>query len=198
VRTFIPFFARGEAVLHHKQFPPNPDDEAFRTFSARAADTSTKLQWKGMYRKPGFFPSHLVAAFIFIVPKIGPLSDLAIKIPTPQTLDWYFHGVNDTVDKYEEILGGMKDGRADSLDNLNLDTGKEVRPGSYPLVDKTYARLLKLLTDNPGEGLSAGMRRDILNFYGDPPPANPSGVNKNFPKDLAQRIEKLKGMKVTE
>src|ERR1700733_1659074 len=197
VRSFIPAFARGEAVLHHKQFPPNPDDEAFQTFSARAADASARLQWKGLYKKPGFFPSHLVAAFIFVAPKIGPLSDLAIKIPTVQTEAWYFRGVNDTVDKYEGILNGMKDGGPASLDNLNLDTGKEVRPGSYPLVDKTYARLLKLLTDNPAGGVSEGMRRNILNFYGDSPASSSENGGKGE-KDTTLRLETLKGMKATE
>lgn len=64
-------------------------------------------------------------------------------------------------------------------------------------MDKTYARLLKLLTDNPGQGVSEGMRRDILNFYGDSP-ASSAGNGGKGAKDTTRRLETLKGMKATE
>ena len=37
VRTFIPAFAEAEVVLHRNEFPPQPDDEAYRIFAERVS-----------------------------------------------------------------------------------------------------------------------------------------------------------------
>jgi hypothetical protein len=80
VRSFIPAFAEAEVVLHRHQFPPHPDDEAYRIFAERVARTSYERRWKRTYRGPGF-KAHLLAILVLIIPKIGSASDLAIKIP---------------------------------------------------------------------------------------------------------------------
>jgi hypothetical protein len=51
------------------------------------------------------------------------------------------------------------------LPDLDLDTGKVVRPGGYPLTDKTYARLLHRLTRRPSRKVPPGIKQDILTYY---------------------------------
>lgn len=51
------------------------------------------------------------------------------------------------------------------LPNLDLDTGKVVQPGGYPLTDKTYARLLNRLTRDPSQKIPPGVKQDVLAYY---------------------------------
>jgi hypothetical protein len=51
------------------------------------------------------------------------------------------------------------------LPNLDLDTGKVVQPGGYPLTDITYARLLHKLARRPSRKIPPGIKQDILSYY---------------------------------
>src|ERR1700746_1674951 len=74
VRAFIPSFAEAEVVLHRHQFPPHPNDEAYRIFAERVSRTNYERRWKHTYRGPGF-KAHLLAILVLVVPKIGSASD---------------------------------------------------------------------------------------------------------------------------
>ena len=119
VRTFIPAFAEAEVVLHKKQFPPHPDTEAYRIFAERIARTNYQRRWKHTYKGPGF-KAHLLAILVFIVPKIGAASDLAIKIPSQETEEWYLSSVNRTVDQFREILHKLLRDAADQTFLIRL------------------------------------------------------------------------------
>jgi hypothetical protein len=54
------------------------------------------------------------------------------------------------------------------LPNRDLDTGRVVQPGGYPLTDSTYAHLLHLLTRQPAEPIPQGIKEDIQAYYSDP------------------------------
>src|SRR6202012_2662424 len=95
VRSFIPSFAEAEVVLHRHQFPPHPDDDAYRIFAERVARTNYERNWKHAYHGPGV-RAHLLAVLVFIIPKVRSASDLAIKIPKPDTEEWYLRSVNHT------------------------------------------------------------------------------------------------------
>jgi hypothetical protein len=55
--------------------------------------------------------------------------------------------------------------RRHPLPNLDLDTGKVVRPGGYKLTDVTYARLLHRLARHPLQRIPPGIKNDVLNYY---------------------------------
>ena len=167
VRSFIPAFAEAEVVLHRHQFPPHPDDEAYRTFTERVARTNYERHWKHTYKGPGI-RAHLLAVLVFLVPKIGAASDLAIKIPTPKTEEWYLQSVNHTVDVLRETLHqrlSSADPQSAPLANVDLDTGKPAKFGDYPLADQTYAQLLSLLASNPTRSIPADLKQNILEYY---------------------------------
>ena len=128
-------------MLHKKQFLPPPDTKAYRIFAERVAHTNYERRWRHTYKGPGF-KAHLLAILVFIVPKIGAASDLAIKIPTHETEEWYLSSMNRTVDQFREILHNLltEKNPATRLANLDLDTGERVRLGDYALADKTYTR----------------------------------------------------------
>jgi hypothetical protein len=198
VRNFIPAFANAEVVLHKHQFPPHPDDEAYRIFAERVARTNYERRWKRAFKGPGF-RAHLLAILVFVIPKIGAASDLAIKIPTPDTQERYLQSVNHTVDTFRAILRqAMTDSGASlALANIDLDTGDRVKRGAYPLTDKTYAHLLARLTSKPERLLPRDLKENILEYYADPPRAGDK-MNQAAWQKVVQQLEVLKQMKVVE
>jgi len=190
VRSFIPAFAEAEVVLHRKQFPPPPDDEAYRIFIQRVTQTNYDRKWQRTYHGPGV-GSHLLAVVVKIIPKIGPASDLAIKIPDEKTEEWYLESVNHTVDRFRQILDGLA--RAEDplkLPNLDLDTGDHVQRGEYPLADQTYRDLLARLVSNPDRVLPEAVKQNILTYYAGFDPGGDK--QRRFRKDM----ETLQTMKV--
>ena len=169
VRTFIPPFAYAEGVLHRKHFPPDVTDEAFEQFARDVQEADYQRHWKGS-RKDAGFVTHVLAVVIFIVPKIGPLSDLAIRGPNRETEQLYVHSVNDTMKQFRAVLQQLRE-QPDPpviLANRDLDTGALLRPGAYALTDETYATLLQRITADPARKVPYGIRRDLLAFYSDP------------------------------
>jgi len=198
VRTFISAFAGAEVVLHHRQFAPDSSNEAFRIFAERLKQADYERHWKMGYTGPGF-GSHMLAIVVKIVPKVGVISLLAIKIPEPKTEEWYVESVNRTVDAYAEVLGRMRsapDGDLD-LQNLDLDTGKPVRPGSYHLTDQTYAQLLDRLTSRPERPIPAEVRRNVLDFYADPDGPNSTKKNAAEWQRVQSELATLRDMKTS-
>jgi Zinc dependent phospholipase C len=192
VRRFIPLFAEGEVVLHSHRFPPQRDDDpVFQQFQKRVAQTSYERRWKHTYRGPGF-KAHLMAILIFIVPKIGAASDLAIKIPTADTQDKYLRSVLHTESAFREALqkfAAQPDPQA-SLANIDLDTGYRMRRGEYELADIAYDQLLARITSQPERAVPADLKRDVLNFYSTP------AKNSDPPKKIQAQLEVLKNMHV--
>lgn len=190
VRSFIPAFAEAEVVLHHKQFPPHPDDQAYRTFVERVARTKYKRRWKHAYRGPGV-KAHLLAVLVFLVPKVGAASDLAIKIPTIETQDRYLRSVNHTLDVFRETLDKTR-GDADPpivLVNLDLDTGERAKLGDYLLADNTYERLLGQITSRRNRPIPEDLKQHILDYYAD------ADVSKVSRQPLAEELARLKTFK---
>ena len=203
VRRFIPAIAQAEVVLHRHQFLPRPNDEAYRIFAGRVSQTNYDRNWKHTYRGPGF-RAHLLAALVFIMPKIGSAADLAIKIPNSDTEEWYLRSVNHTVDSFRAQLDKFRDeanaGNAKAAPanlnpanahfaNLDLDTGKIIKRGDYPLADKTYSQLLERLTSNPRRTVSENLRQNIVEYYAASENAPDPGQKINAQLDL------LKGMR---
>jgi len=191
VRSFIPAFAEAEVVLHRHQFPPHPDDEAYRTFAERVARTNYERHWKHAYKGPGI-KAHLLAVLVFLVPKIGPASDLALKIPTPKTEEWYLQSVNHTLDVFRETLHkhlSDPDPRVVLLPNIDLDTGSPAKLGDYPLADQTYEQLLLRLASKPAHSIPADLKQNILEYYAGLESAN--GANDR----LRQKLETVKAIK---
>jgi hypothetical protein len=83
---------------------------------------------------------------------------------------------------------------ASLLPNRDLDTGKRVLPGGYPLTDQTYVKLLARVTRDPTHAVPEGLRQDILDYYADPDaPISTKRDKKTWA--LAQRqLQVLNGM----
>jgi hypothetical protein len=127
--------------------------------------SSYRQQWGHNYQSPG--PgTKIVAVIIKVVPKIGPLQALSLRMPTPQTEALFMDSFNKALDQYQHLLD---DQRADhlKLTNRNFDTGAPTKPGAYFMADKAYARLLDDLAKDHFKVVSPQMKSDILAYYRD-------------------------------
>ncbi|MHB1793940.1 MAG: zinc dependent phospholipase C family protein, partial [Acidobacteriaceae bacterium] len=196
VGKMMPIVADAEALIHRKDFPAAADMPAFHQFSSRQAQAGVENDWASYKHKAGF-KVHFVAFLIRIVPKIGAVSDLAIRGPSAETDRWYIESVNRSMDDYERMLRELAKDPKQALDlpNRDLDTGKLVRPGGYRLTDKTYAELLKHLTADPERRVPPGLRHDVLAYYADPNAPISTKKNARAWKRVQTELTTLEGMK---
>lgn len=192
VRTLIPAFANAEVVLHRRQFPPHGNDEADHIFAERVHRTSYDRHWKQSQRGPGL-KAHLLAIVVLVIPKLGSASDLAIKIPSPETREAYLRSVNHTVDALREQIHELAHAGAKfQLANIDLDTGYQVKRGDYPLADRTYARVLERLTSKPARVIPAGMKQNLIDYYAT------VGITDKLDDRPDEQLTTLRTMKVVD
>jgi len=189
-RTFIPRIAYAVTLLHRSHEPPDPNTPEVANLKKETAAVAKQANWDAHRRKAGI-GTHLLAAFLFIMPKVGPLAMVDVKGPTVQTEADYAHSVTVSIASLRRILtrytpesarfrGPLpplpsvtrpyagEPGRRDPnhpLPNRDLDTGKVVRAGGYPLTDSTYADLLHRLVENPAQPIPPGIKEDIQKYY---------------------------------
>ena len=193
VRRFLPNIARAETLLHKKSFPedvPSPDLEDLKKDLIQA---STDNNWEAYRKKPGV-TSHLYAGFIYILPKVGTLKMLAIKGPTQDTEVLYIKSVNRSIKALRFVLTNY-DHIERYIPNRDLDTGLVVKPGGYPLTDRTYATLLAMITKHPEKVIPNQLKHDITAYYADP--EAPITTKKDPPKwaQVQANLKTLKTMK---
>lgn len=201
VRSFLPDFSHAEVLLHGHDFLPDPETEEFQQLDQRLQEADYNSGWQNT-RKSAGFRTHLLAFVVIIVPKIGPMSDLSIKIPTAATESKYVASVNRSLDWFEDLLNRLHQAPTENpeltmkLDNRDLDTGYIVQPGGYPLTDETYAKLLGVITAKPTEPAPSGLKRDILAFYSNPNSPIITKKNAKAWEKVQNELAVLRGMPV--
>jgi hypothetical protein len=165
VSKFVPEMTR-VALLNRKQElvkeSPNFDK---RKFLYRLSRSNYEKEWGKGYRRPGF-RERMLAFLLRAIPKIGPFSALAFKVPSTQAEDMYIKSVNQTLDNYHALLRDVRRGNVE-LGDTDCDTGRPTKPGEYSLADKTYAHLLKDLSTKRYLQPSPELRANVLAFYSD-------------------------------
>jgi len=179
VRTLLPRVAYAETLLYRNRLPPDVPSPALDALNQDVAHLAAANNWAA-YRRHAGFGTHLLAGFLFIVPKIGPLSDLSLRGPTPKTEQDYVDSLVHTAAVLRHTLATAT--TSDGLSNQDLDTGLEVQPGTYSLEDYTYADLLHLMTRDPASPIPYGIKRDLLAYFADPAKAK---YIQSDPKRLA-------------
>jgi hypothetical protein len=180
VRTLLPRVAYAEVLLHRKNLPLDSPSPALDAYSADVVNLATANNWAN-YRKQAGLGTHLLAGIIFVLPKFGPLSDLAVRGPTVPTEQHYVESLVKTAAALRNILATAT--TSGTIPNLDLDTGAQIRPGAYRLADDTYATLLHTITRNPATPVPFGIKQDLQAYYADP--AAPIATRNN-PKKWAQ------------
>jgi hypothetical protein len=163
VRTMIPEVTRAAWVLKKDEIVKETPNVSRKQFIYNLDKSSFTKEWGVSYKQPGFFARFLAFA-TRILPKVGPLSGLAYKVPTPQTEKMFEDSFDAAVKRDTNSMAQIKSGDL-SVANRDLDTGKAVHPGEYNLTDETYDKLLKKLATKKFDGVTPELRENILGFY---------------------------------
>jgi hypothetical protein len=161
-----------------------------RKFLYNLSRASYQKNWGRDYLPPTF-GQRCLAFLTRIIPKIGPLKVLQLRMPTPEAERLFEASFNASLDRYRRLLDGVASGHLD-LPNVNFDTGEITGPGKYRLNDETQAELLDALAKQNFSGVSPELRAELLEFYG-----HPDGpyATKRKPKEWAKvqaEVEQLK------
>jgi hypothetical protein len=181
VRNFVPRIAYAVTLLHRGHLPPDPVTPDMQKLSTEVAQVAIENKWD-KYRKKAGIGTYALAGFIYVLPKIGPLRFVAVKVPNRDTEEEYARSVNQSTDLLGSTLVRFRTPHQ-TLPNRDLDTGAPVRPGGYRLTDETYAKLLHLLVAEPHHTIPPGLKADIQNYYADP---NAPIYTKKNAKDWAR------------
>lgn len=165
VRSLLPRVAYAEDMLHRGKMPPDSSSPDLDAFNHEIAILSAANHWDAYHHRGPRIGTHLLAAFVFVLPKVGVLSDLAIRPPSPSAEQDYVSSLMHTVTVMRKTLAAAS--RSDGLPNLDLDTGKEVAPGTYSLEDYTYVDLLHQMTRDPSQPVPFGIKQDLLAYFTD-------------------------------
>ena len=152
-----------------------------RKFLYNLSRASYQKNWGKQYQQPTF-GERVLAFFVRILPKIGPLRVLQLKTPTPETERMFEASFNATLDRYRHLLSQAGSGQPD-LPNDNFDTGEISGPGQYRLNDETQAKLLDALAKQNFSGAGPEVRAELLEFFGHP---DAPYATKRRPKDWAR------------
>ncbi len=136
------------------------------------------------YQRPNL-GDRILAFFLGILPKIGPLKTLDFKMPTAATETLYMQSVNDSATQLGQDLTQAAS-KTLQLENKDFDTGRETKAGEYSLTDESYADLLGKLADHHFAQVSPELKANILDFYRDPkPPAFAAKSPRRWTQTLA-------------
>ncbi len=221
VHTFIPRVAYAITLLNRRHEPAEPETPDAAEIDSEVAVVATENDWQKYDRHAGI-GTHMLAGFLFILPKFGPLKLIDVKGPTPATETEYLHSLvvstvimhrllarftlpataptstpragdpASTNQSPQAISAVMTTGPSTlllsrdprhPLPNRDLDTGRVVQPGGYPLTDSTYASLLHRLTRRPTQPIPPGIKQDIQAYYANP---NAPITTKQKPAQWAQ------------
>jgi hypothetical protein len=164
VRTLLPRVAYAEAMLRRKHMPADVPSPELDEFNNEVAALAIDDNW-AKYRKHAGVGTHVLAGFIAILPKVGPLGDLAVVGPSSAAEQDYVRALMHSADALRRTLGQAT--RSGGLPNKDLDTGDGVNPGTYSLEDYAYADLLHRMTSDPTQPIPFGIKRDLLAYFSD-------------------------------
>jgi len=134
-------------------------------FIYNIAHADYEREWGKQYDKPDF-EDKLLAFFIRIIPRIGPLKTLSFKPVTPETERLFLESFAVTLDQYRALLRQAQPGRLDLM-NMNFDLGRPTRAGEYGRADEAYVDLLTKLSKREFNHVTPELSKNILVFFDD-------------------------------
>ncbi len=194
VSTLLPKMTQVAYADYGKQIQQTEPTYVPQHLIYRLSKADYKKDWDENYQRPGF-GARLLGAFLRILPKIGPLKDLSLRMPDPGTQKQFLEGMDTVVDRYHKELDQLKreppDAPSLTLAQVDLDTGKPTAPGEYSLADQSYARYLHAAVEHPDKPLPPEARADLLQYFEHATPGTlklKKGQWKQLPADL-QKLE---------
>src|ERR1700761_6704366 len=93
----------------------------------RESKADYQKRFGNSYQRPGF-GTRVLAFLLKLIPKIGPLRDLALRVPSADAQRTFLSGMDTVVDHYHQSINQLRAEPADrptlQLPAVNLDTGQ--------------------------------------------------------------------------
>lgn len=172
VSGLLPKMTRVAVINYEKELKQEDPSYARKKFIYRVDKAAYRKEYGTQYQKPGA-GAEMLAFFIRILPKIGPLKALKLRMPDAQSQQAFLKSVDVVVDHYQAYLDELRQNTyqeppsavALDLPNRNLDTGNLSEPGKYRLADFTYAKVLAEMNKHPTTPVPASLRANILAYF---------------------------------
>ena len=190
VSSLIPSMTKVAWNLQKKDLVKSTPGITRRRFVYNLSKSSYRKEWSGRYEKPGV-GARIIAFFLRILPKIGPLKTLAFKPPTPETDRLFMASFDRTMAEYRNLLRQSGSARF-QLVNRNFDTGAPTRPTEYHLADDTYSKLAVKLAGHDAASIDPRMRQDILEYFSNLSLPFAGKKDKDDWKETVSAVEALK------
>jgi len=163
VRSLLPTLTHSAWILKKDEIKKLNPSANSRSFHYKMRRRDYYLEFGKKREKPDF-GERLLAFFIQILPKVGPLKVLRFKDPGPQGEKLFIASFDTVLIKYSAALQVLH--HADiNLPDIDFDTGNETTPGEYALADITYDQLVNNLQLNKFDDMTAPLQQNILAFY---------------------------------
>jgi hypothetical protein len=152
--------------------------------------SSYEREWGKRLQEPNLFEKFL-AILLKIIPPIGPLGILQLKVPTPSVEQIFMASFDRTVAQYGGQLDAARNKILD-LPDKNYDVGVITPAGVYRLNDDTQAFWLHKLATKNFASVTPEMKQELLDFYKD---LNAPIDTKRKPKEWRQTLAELSELK---
>jgi hypothetical protein len=104
VRRFIPRIAYAVTLLHRHQEVADTDNADLQQLEREVAAVAKASDWDAYRKKHADIGTYSLAAFLDILPKVGPLKFVAVKGPTQKTEVDYIHSIIVSTDSLNQAL----------------------------------------------------------------------------------------------
>jgi hypothetical protein len=195
VSDLIPRATKVAWAAYGKDIVAEQHDATERTYVYRMSRTSYEKDWGVGYQKPSAGEEFL-AFIVHLLPKVGPLKAVKVKMPSSVQQDLYLKSMNQTVTFYQSLLKQVAAAAPTQfanlkLDEMDFDTGKPTAPGEYALADATFGKLVVQLTAPNAPPIPEPLRANLVAFYANPVALSYLNVDpeKNAKKDEKERKE---------
>jgi hypothetical protein len=115
------------------------------------------------YRSPGVV-ARFVGFLARILPKIGPLSAMKFRVPTPEAQKLFAESFRETRERYRALILDARDGRV-QLPNTDFDVGQPPRWGENAVADRSYVELLEKLGERNFATAPPELKRLLAQFF---------------------------------
>jgi len=163
VRSLLPTLTRSAWVLRKSDIQKTNPSANSRSFHYKMRRRDYYLEFGKKRQKPTF-GEQVLAFFIQILPKVGPLKVLRFKDPGPQGEKLFIASFDTVLIKYAAALQQLHYENI-TLADIDYDTGNATTPGEYVLADKTYDEMVDNLQANQFDDLTAPLKQNIISFY---------------------------------
>jgi len=164
VKSFMPTITRVAWATKKKDIMKLNPKLNRRNFEYRVKNSSYYHEFGKKHQGPGFGPT-MLSLFIRVIPKVGTLRDLKIKIPSPEAEKLFIASFDSVSVHYSASLSNLKQNRNFRFKNIDFDTGLDTWPGEYNLADENYDTLVLMLHKDNFKKVDASLKQNVLGFY---------------------------------